>query len=115
MARTGSSSDSFPSSLVRDYGLTAVLLGVSAWLVWWQTLPQAEETKALDQRRQELDQKIQRQEQRLDALEDLDRAGSDPVVLERFAREYNGGLGLPPDEELADPGAQDGGSVFPEE
>ena len=96
------------SSLLRDYGLTILLVVVSSLLLWRSALPQMEENQGLEREHRALTEEIRGMEADLDAYEALDRANSDPLVMERFARLYYGSLGLPQDETLVDPDAGGG-------
>ena len=91
--------------VLRDHGLTLLLVGVSALLLWRSALPQMEENRDLEREHRALTEEIRGLEADLDAYEALDRANSDPLVMERFARLYFGSLGLPRDETLVDPDA----------
>jgi hypothetical protein len=86
--------------LFRDYGLTLALVLVSVLLLWRTILPQIVRNHDLDR---VLIEKVRAKEAALEELrrlEAMDRAGPDPILVERLTREYFPGLPLPPSEYL---------------
>ncbi len=96
-----------PPALIRDYGLSLLLLLASAALIWRTLVPQIRRNLELDDKyRQLLEQNdaILEQNRRLLLLE---QAKNDPLLLERVYRLYFGdpppgrASGNPPDSTTA--------------
>ncbi len=94
--------------LLRDYGLTLVLLLVAS-LLYWRTAKPARrknaELEAEQQRMVEAKEKLDEQERKLRATE---RGANDPETIERFAREQDGAAGLPSNEVVVPADAANG-------
>ena len=90
------------SHLLRDYGISLALLLVSALLIWKTLLPQVGRNRAMDAAYEQERRRHEQSAQELERLEALERAGEDPLVIERLSRNLYRELGLPAQEVLLD-------------
>ncbi|MBL8841764.1 MAG: type II secretion system protein M [Planctomycetes bacterium] len=89
--------------LLRDYGLTLVLL-LAAALIYWRTaqpaLKKNAELEAEQRRMVEAKERLDAQAEKLRATE---RGANDPETIERLVREREGVNGLPSNEVMVPP------------
>ena len=87
-----------PRHLFREFGLALALLLAAVLIYWRSTVPALQRNRELDRTQEKYVDRQDEQRAELERLRAEERAGGDPIEIERVQRRQHGAMGLPANE-----------------